>query len=217
MGPADVDAMTTTLIIIRHGETTWNREGRIQGHLDSPLTAEGIAHAITCAERLHAEAIDHIIASDLQRAKHTASILNQAMALPIQYDQALRERCFGGAEGKTYAELELLHPELFSRTKPADPDFSLDGAESRQQFHERVTVALEKLADQNVGKRILVVTHGGVLGVIYRWLNGLPINSIIQVEIPNVAYNRVTITGGNWKLEAWADSAHLPAATFELA
>jgi len=207
--------MTTTLILIRHGETFWNREGRIQGHLDSALTPEGIAQAEACARRLQAEAIDCVVASDLERVRHTAGILTAAMNLAIRYEPALRERRYGIGEGKTYAELDALHPELFSRTRSTDPDFAIDGGESRRQFHQRITGALGRIAGEHAGKRILVVTHGGVLGVIYRWLNALPIASAHRVEIPNVAYNRVAFADGNWTLEVWADSSHLPVRTFE--
>ena len=207
--------MTTTLILIRHGETEWNREGRVQGHLDSALTPDGFAQAQACALRLQSDSIDHVIASDLARARHTAEILNAALDLPIRFEPALRERCFGIGEGKTYAELDAMHPELLSRIRSTDPDFAIDGGESRRQFHQRVTGALAKIIEQHAGKRILVVTHGGVLGVIHRWLNELPIASAHKVEIPNVAYNRVVFNDGNWKLEVWADSSHLPVETFE--
>ena len=207
--------MTTTLILIRHGETIWNREGRIQGHLDSALTPEGIAQAEACARRLRTETIEHVIASDLPRVRRTAEILNAAMNHPIRHEPALRERCYGIGEGKTYAELDSVHPELFSRTRSTDPDFVMEGGESRRQFHQRITTALEQIAEEHAGKRILVVTHGGVLGVIYRWLNELPIASAHKVEIPNVAYNRVTIHDGTWLLDVWADTAHLTFNTFE--
>lgn len=87
--------------------------------------------------------------------------------------------------------------------------------ESRRQFHQRITTALKQIVEEHAGKRILVVTHGGVLGVIYRWLNELPIASAQKVEIPNVAYNRVTINDGTWMLDVWADTAHLTFNTFE--
>ncbi len=207
--------MTTTLILIRHGETIWNREGRIQGHLDSALTPEGIAQAEACAMRLQTETIEHVIASDLPRVRRTAEILNAAMNHPIRHEPALRERCYGIGEGRTYAELDALHPELFSRTRSTDPDFAIDGGESRRQFHQRITAALARIVEEHAGKRILIVTHGGVLGVIYRWLNALPIASAHKVEIPNVAYNRVTIDDGTWTLDVWADTSHLTFNTFE--
>ena len=207
--------MTTTLILIRHGETEWNREARVQGHLDSALTLEGIAETEACAKRLQSEAIERVIASDLGRARHTAEILNAVMNLPICYEPALRERCYGIGQGKTYAELDAMHPELFSRTRATDPDFTIDGGESRRQFHRRITSALAHIVENHAGRRVLVVTHGGVLGVIYRWLNDLPIASAHQVEIPNVAYNRVTFNGATWRLEVWAGSSHLPVETLD--
>lgn len=208
--------MTTTLILIRHGETTWNREGRVQGHLDSPLTPEGQTQAAACAERLQSERIEQIVASDLQRVRHTAGILTSAMNLPTRYEPALRERNYGVGEGKTYAEIDALFPEAFSRTRSTDPDFAIEGGESRRQFHERITGVLKSIVEAHAGKRILIVTHGGVLGVVYRWLNDMPVASAHKVDIPNVAYNRVTINKGKWELEVWADSTHLPVETFEV-
>lgn len=207
--------MNTTLILIRHGETEWNREGRIQGHLDSALTAEGIAQAEACAKRLSAEAFDALYASDLPRVQHTAAILNAPLGLPIRSRTALRERCFGIGEGLTYKEMDTLHPEVFSRSRALDPDFAIEGGETRRQFHARVRTALEEIAAAHRGQRVLVVTHGGVLGAVYRWLNELPIASAHTVEIPNVAYNRVQAGMGKWQLEVWADTAHLPFTSAE--
>ncbi len=208
--------MTTTFILIRHGETEWNREGRIQGHLDSPLTPTGIEQAKACAHRLKAEAIDHMIASDLPRVKHTALILAASVVAPIEFDTALRERCYGIGEGMTFAELDAIHPEMYSSLRTTDPDFTVEGGESRRQFHDRITRAMRAIADAHPGKRVLVVTHGGVLGVIYRWLKKLPIATAYKVDIPNVAYNRVVHCSGNWTLEAWADTDHLTVRTFEV-
>lgn len=200
---------TTTLILIRHGETVWNRAGRIQGHTDSALTAEGIAQAEACAARLRDERIDQIIASDLGRARHTATLLSKPMQHPVRLDATLRERSFGIAEGSTYAELDLLYPELFSRVREVDPHYSVEGAESRAQFHQRVRGSIQMIAAQHPGQRVLVVTHGGVLGAIYRWLHQLPIASPHKIDIPNVGYNRIALIDDEWQVEVWGDVSHL--------
>lgn len=211
--------MTTTLVLIRHGETEWNRQGRIQGHLDSPLTPEGVAQARACSIRLREEHFDQVVASDLPRVRHTAELLIEGRGFPIRLDAALRERSYGIGEGLTYAEMDAQHPEFFSRIRTTDPDYAVEGSESRREFHQRITNALRGIAGDHAGQRVLVVTHGGVLGVVYRWLNGLHISSPHKVEIPNVAYNRVSVhpqeIGEDWKLEVWADTAHLDTETSE--
>lgn len=201
--------MTTTIILIRHGETIWNREHRIQGHLDSELTPEGIVQAQACARRLAPVPIDAVVASDLGRVRHTAEILLSGRSLPIVLDPALRERCFGVGEGLTYAEMESTYPQKFSQTGLVDAEFTLPGGESRGTFHARVKAAINKLALVYAGKCLLVVTHGGVLGSIYRGLNDLPFNSAERVAIPNAAYNRVRVEPDGWKIDVWADTSHL--------
>lgn len=208
--------MITTLVLIRHGETEWNRDGRIQGHRDSPLTATGIAQAEACANRLQSEVIEHVIASDLPRVKHTADILVAGRNLSIQFGPEFRERAYGIGEGMTFAELDAIHPEMYSSLRTTDPDFTVEGGESRRQFHDRITRAMWRAVGDHSGKRILIVTHGGVLGVIYRWLNKLPIATAYKIEIPNVAYNRVSFSDGLWRLESWADVDHLAERTFEV-
>lgn len=201
--------MATTLILIRHGETEWNRLARIQGHTDSILTPDGIAQAEAGALRLRNEKLDYLVASDLGRTRRTAEILNASMGLPIAFDAGLRERCFGIGEGRLYAELDAEYPELFSRVRQTDPDYAIPGAESRAQFHQRTIAALRGIATAHAGKRVLVVTHGGVLGAVYRWLNQLPIASPHLIEIPNLGYNRISVSAGAWQIEVWGDISHL--------
>ncbi len=199
----------TTLVLIRHGETEWNRQARIQGHTDSNLTAEGVAQAEAGARRLREESFDHLVASDLGRTRQTADILNRPLQLPLRFDAGLRERCFGVGEGRRYADLDAEYPELFSRERETDPHYAIPGAETRAEFHARTTAALQKIAADHAGQRVLVVTHGGVLGAVYRWLNGLPIASPHLIDIPNLGYNRIVVSGGNWQIETWGDISHL--------
>ena len=201
--------MSTTLILIRHGETEWNRLARIQGHTDSLLTPDGIAQAEAGAMRLRAEKFDYLVASDLGRTRRTAEILNASVGLPVSFDAGLRERCFGIGEGRLYAELDAEYPGLFSRVHATDPHYAIAGAESRAQFHQRTIAALKGIAATHAGKRVLVVTHGGVLGAVYRWLNELPIASPHLIEIPNLGYNRISVSAGTWQIEVWGDISHL--------
>lgn len=207
----------TSLILVRHGETEWNRQGRIQGHADSTLTAQGVAQARAMGGRLlndrSTDLIDQVVASDLPRAAQTATIITAHTGHTIAFDNRLRERAFGVAEGKTYAEVDRDHPEMFSRVRDTDPDFFVSGGESRNQFHQRVVGALQGIAQDHAGRRTLVITHGGVLAAVYRWLNGLPVSSPHHIEIPNVAYNRVSVGVPTWKIEVWGDVTHLDAPT----
>lgn len=205
--------MKTSFILVRHGETEWNRAGRIQGHADSPLTREGVLQAEAMGRRLARESIDAVIASDLGRAHHTAAILCQHVPLAITAEPRLRERSFGVGEGLTYAEIDERFPEMFSRVRQTDPDFAAPGGESRRQFHERVVSGLIDLSSQHAGRRILVVTHGGVLAALYRWLKKLPISSPHTIEIPNVGYNALSHAEDQWQIDVWADVSHLATPT----
>ena len=204
----------TTLIVIRHGETFWNREHRIQGHLNSELTPEGIAQAEACATRLANEHIDVVVASDLGRVQRTAEILVSGRALAVALDESLRERCFGIGEGLTYSEMDTRYPQMFSSTGLVDAEFTLPKGEGRTAFHQRIKTSIERICAAHAGKRVLVVTHGGVLGVIYRWLNGLPVGSQ-KIAIPNVGYNRISAGHDGWKIDIWGDTSHLEVDTFE--
>ncbi len=207
----------TSLILVRHGETAWNREGRIQGHSDSTLTPEGVSQAHAMGERLlrdrKTDLIDQVIASDLPRAAHTARLITAQTGHAVRINHDLRERAFGIAEGKTYEEIDRDHPEMFSRVRDTDPDFAVTGGESRNQFHQRVIGALQAIAQTHAGSRTLIVTHGGVLAAVYRWLNGLPVSSPHRIDIPNVAYNRVSAGWSPWQIEVWGDTSHLDAPT----
>lgn len=206
----------TQLILIRHGETEWNRAGRIQGHLDSPLTQDGIAQAMACGARLKGETIAAFYCSDMGRALHTARLIGQPLGLQASPMDTLRERAFGQGEGLTYAEMDVRFPEAFSRERAVDEHFAVPGGESKRQFHDRVVAALMELAGKHAGQTVLVVTHGGVLGVVYRWIREEPVASAHKVSIPNVAINRLALENESWRIVMWGDVTHLPIETHEL-
>jgi probable phosphoglycerate mutase len=204
--------MTTRFIVVRHGETQWNIQQRIQGHGDSPLTARGEAQADAIAARLAQEKFDALIASDLGRAIQTAQRIAARTGHAVVPDARLRERNFGIGEGLTYAEIDQRFPGAFSRTQEMDPDYLVPGGETRRHFHHRVMMAFEALALEHHGKRIAVVAHGGVLAAIYRVVHGIPVAQPHTIPIANASYNALPFEADTWSLEAWDDVAHLPAA-----
>lgn len=201
--------MKTGMVVVRHGQTEWNVAGRIQGHSDSPLTALGIRQAEALAARLVGEHFDHIFASDLGRARHTAELLVPNHIANIHWVPGLRERAFGVAEGSSYGQIAGQHPQMFSREKETDPDYAPEGGESRQQHLDRVRRTIREIASAHPGHRMLLVTHGGVLSCIYRWLHGVPAAAPHPIDIPNVGYNSIVEQGGDWSVEVWGDVSHL--------
>jgi 2,3-bisphosphoglycerate-dependent phosphoglycerate mutase len=207
----------TRFIVVRHGETHWNVATRIQGQHDSELTPGGLAQADAIGARLARERFDAIVASDLGRAMRTAERIASHCGLPVEPDARLRERSFGQGEGMTYAEVDERWPGVFSRSANTDPDVAIPGGESRRRFHERIGAAFEALARSHAGRRVAVVTHGGVLAVLYRIVHGIPLAHAHKVAISNASYNAVVydaaVATGPWRLEAWDETDHLPGAT----
>jgi probable phosphoglycerate mutase len=205
--------VTTRFIVVRHGQTVWNTETRIQGQTDSDLTAEGLAQADAIGRRLARERFDAIVASDMGRAMETARRIAAHCGLAVTPEPRLRERSFGQGEGLTYAEVDARWPGVFSRAANTDPDTAIPGGESRRRFHERIHAAFLALARAHAGQRVVAVTHGGVLAVLYRIVHGIPLAHAHKVAISNASYNAVAFDGDAWRLEAWDDTAHLDDAT----
>jgi probable phosphoglycerate mutase len=199
----------TRIIAIRHGETTWNVDTRIQGHLDIPLSANGRWQAERLAEALRDEPIQAIYASDLARAWETAHYVGQAQGLPVTKEMGLRERDFGDFEGKTFAEIEMLLPEQSMRWRKRDPEFYPAGGESLITLRTRVLAAVERLAALHSGEQIALVGHGGVMDVLYRAATRLDIQAPRTWELGNAAINRLLWTPGGFTLVGWADTQHL--------
>jgi broad specificity phosphatase PhoE len=195
----------TTLYLIRHGETEWNRIGRWQGHSDVPLSDEGREQAAALAERLVAERtrIDHVYASDLLRAHETARIIAEPQRLPVESLPALREIDIGPWSG-------LTRPEILERFPGAFVEYDLPpGAETHESFAQRVSEAIERLTARHRGQVLAIVTHGGVVRAMIRHLQSL---SGIDRPIPHIGNTSITElqqdTGG-WRLIRSNDLAHL--------
>ncbi|MDO8436932.1 MAG: histidine phosphatase family protein [Nitrosomonadaceae bacterium] len=198
------------IILLRHGETVWNRENRIQGHLDSPLSDAGIAQAEALAQRLTGETFAALYSSDLGRARETAERIAARTDHRIILDPALRERNLGILQGLIRAEARVLHPEIYTRYRTFDPDCVIPGGENALHFIARVAAAFSGIANRFPGKAVVVVTHGGVLDVMYRHASGVPLHGARTAPLPNAAFNcLVYVVGGRWSLPLWGDVTHL--------
>ena len=199
----------TELVFIRHGQTDYNVQLRFQGQIDVPLNDTGHLQARQLAGRLGREPAARLVSSDLARARQTAAPLATAWQRPPQLMAALREQSFGVLEGLDRAAIEQRHPELWARWCEYRADFALPGGESLRDFHRRVLDAVRVLAEEGAGRRTVVVTHGGVLDVLWRIAHGLPLDGPRRCEIPNTGINRLRWSSGTLHIDDWADAAHL--------
>ena len=199
----------TDFIFIRHGETDWNRQQRFQGQIDVPLNDLGQAQARRLGARMADEPAEHLICSDLQRAQQTAAPLAAAwQAAPVLLP-GLREQCFGVLEGLDVPTIKARHPELWLQWLEHRADFALPGGEDLRQFHARVMDAVKHLAEQHPGRRLAVVTHGGVLDMLWRTAHGLPLSGLRTCDIPNTGLNHLRWRQGTLDILRWADASHL--------
>ena len=201
---------------MRHGETAWNAEGRVQGQLDIPLSDTGFAQARAVASALKGEPFDAIYSSDLARVRQTAQPTADLLEKDVLLDERLRERHYGVFQSITYAEARERMPEDYARFKSKDLDFDFGNGESLKTFNARVLGFFSELIEARKNQNILLFTHGGVLEIAYRHATGRGLSTPRDFEIPNAALNRVTFGGGKWRVDAWADVRHLAAALDDL-
>lgn len=205
----------TELILIRHGETDWNRELRFQGQVDVPLNATGHEQARRLAERLGAErlVVDHLVCSDLIRTRQTAQpvlgTLLPQLHIDNVVDASLREQSFGLVDGMRVDDIKLQHAGAWENWLRFDADGGMPGGETTRQFHTRVMDAVRRLAQEHAGKTLMVVTHGGVLDMVWRTARGVGLHGPRQSDIPNAGFNRVRLDGDAIELLHWADVRHL--------
>jgi probable phosphoglycerate mutase len=206
----------TRIIAIRHGETAWNVDTRIQGHLDIPLNDIGLWQARRLGAALAGEPIDAIYASDLGRAMQTAQAVADVAGRTVVADTGLRERAFGRFQGRTFAEIEAAWPEDAQLWRKRDPAFiPPEGGESLLVFRDRVVQTLARLAARHVGEQIVLVGHGGVMDVLYRAATGQELQAPRTWALGNAAVNRLLWTPDTLTLVGWADTAHLDDAALD--
>ena len=164
------NGIITRFGLVRHAKTIWNREKRIQGQLDSPLTSEGEIHAAEWGHRLNSISWQRIFLSDSRRAMHTAERINATLKLPVLSDPRLREQNWGRWSGKTMAEATAEAVEIMPGYESAGWDFRPPGGESRRDVLDRSMDALQSAAARWLGETILVVAHEGFIKCLIYYL-----------------------------------------------
>lgn len=206
----------TRIIAVRHGETAWNVDARIQGQLDIQLNDTGRWQAQRVGHALSGEPLAAIYSSDLGRAHETARAIADAAGIPVVAHSGLRERRFGMFEGKTFDEITQNWPEHALNWKKRIPEWQPpDGGESLLELRERVTRTVSDLASRHCGGLIAVVAHGGVLDALYRIATGQEVNSPRTWQLPNGAINRLLWTPEGFTLVGWSDTQHLEHAAHD--
>ena len=199
----------TRIIAIRHGETAWNVDTRIQGQIDIELNATGRWQASRLAQALASEDIGAVYSSHLLRAWETAQAICQATGQTPQAVKGLRERGFGTFQGKTFTEIEAAWPEQARRWRKRDPLWAPDGGESLLQLRERVVQVASELAARHQGQQIVLVAHGGVMDMLYRSATGQDLQAPRTWNLGNATINRLLWTPEGLTLVGWADTQHL--------
>ncbi len=200
----------TDFVFIRHGETDWNRQQRFQGQIDVPLNALGREQAARLAQRMRAERFDQLICSDLLRTRETAAPTAGVHAVAPVLNAGLREQAFGVLEGLAVPSIQAQHPELWAQWLKHDADYGLpQGGESVRRFHARVLGCVRELAREHGARRLVVVTHGGVLDMLWRTAHGFDLSGPRDCVIPNTGINTLRWQRGTLDIVQWADAAHL--------
>lgn len=210
-------ASSCRLCLVRHGETAWNVERRLQGHLDVPLNPLGHRQAEATAMRLGSLRFAALYSSDLCRAQQTATAVANRHGLAVVTEPRLRERHYGLFQGLTYDEAERLHPDAYRSFVQRDPGFAFpEGGESLEDFAARVHSVLDEITVRHPGEQVLVVTHGGVLDIVHRIAARKDLHAPRDFAIPNAALNWIERTDDRWRLLRWAEQTHLEGARDEL-
>ena len=207
--PDDAAQQVTRVLAIRHGETAWNVDSRIQGQLDIPLNDTGRWQAHRLARAVAEEGISAVYSSDLLRALETAQSVARGCGQPITTDTGLRERGFGVFEGLTFREIEARWPEQSERWRKRDPAFGPEGGEMLQDFYARCVATASRLAAAHPGETIALVAHGGVMDCLYRAASRVALDAPRSWLLGNASINRLLYTPQGFTLVGWSDTCHL--------
>ena len=211
----EIPTNTTRLCLVRHGETAWNAERRIQGQIDIALNETGMRQAVAAGRWLQSAGISAIYSSDLKRAWATAVVVGGALSLTPLPVREMRERRYGVFEGLTYAEAKANHPDGYAAFEGRNADYNFESGESLSDMFGRVTAKLQEIAAAHPGQNVVVVLHGGVLDIINRFVRGNSLDAPRDFLIPNAGLNWIATVDGVWRIETWGETAHLEAGALD--
>ena len=201
--------MLTKIFLIRHGETEWNKIGKLQGISDIKLSPEGLHQAQLLAAHTPFHAVDAIYSSDLVRALMTAKVLADKFDLPIIEERGLRETSFGDWEGRSLNELAKENPKGFENFFTYPDKFQPPNGETFLQSQARVMNALDEIIADNENKNIIIITHGAVIRLIFCAALYIPIRKMWAINQNNMALNILTHDEGNFSVELLNSTLHL--------
>ena len=196
-------------IIVRHGETEWNAQGRIQGHTDVCLSEKGSQQARLVASRLAGSSIDVAYCSDLRRSTDTAREILGERKVPLHPTPLLREYHKGIFEGLTANETESRYPELYAASVVNDLDFAPPGGESTRQTSARIATLVADLRERHPDESVLMVGHGGSLRAVFVALMELPLEANWRFTMSNCGLSEFDIYPDNAVLRLHNDTSHL--------
>ncbi len=198
----------TEIILIRHGETEWNSQQRMQGHSNSDLSSVGQAQIQALGQWMKNVPFDHIYSSDSLRAKHTAEAITQFSGHKLKIDLRLREKNLGVFEGLTSEEARERHPEVFRLFKTAGSKYVIDEGESTQQLQDRALEIVNEIRIKHPEERVLLVTHGGFIRVVMKHSLGLSLETPTRFLIRNTGVFRL-VWEDKWLVSQMGGVSHL--------
>ena len=197
------------LYIVRHGETVWNREGRIQGHTDVGLSERGLKQARLLSRRLKSVRIDAAYASDLSRASDTAAAILDGREVPVFPTPRLREYHKGAFEGLTEGELRARYPNEYPGYIAKDLDYAPDGGESTRGVSERMASIINEIKESHLNDNVLIVGHGGSLRAAMMALLSMSLDANWRFVFGNCTLTIVDTYHDNAVLRLFNDGSHL--------
>lgn len=198
-----------TLLLVRHGETEWNRSGRFQGQSDTNLSESGVQQAERLRQRLSAERIDAVFSSDLKRALDTATIIASPHHVPVSPCPELRELDFGELEGKRYEEIQQGYPHLMQWWISGDLETQAPQGESPTQLAARVAGFLARLKSDCTAERVLIVAHNGTLQMLVCLLLGISPTYWVRFRFGHASLTMASIHSEQAAITLLNDTCHL--------